>query len=188
VAGLYALSTDVTALKQVERQLIELARIDSLTGLPNRRRFEEKLREAMARSRRDGRAMALMVLDIDHFKAINDTHGHGIGDAVLKQFASRLNDSVRATDTVARLAGDEFVIILEGLSLREEAERVARKIGTTLRPSFVLGQIIIPVSSSIGIAFLHGEPVSADNLIAKADDALYEAKRAGRNTFAVSNW
>ena len=186
VAGIYALSTDVTALRQAERRMSDLARVDSLTGVPNRRRFDERLPEAIARSRRENRPMALMILDVDHFKEINDVHGHAGGDAVLKEIARRLLDCVRTTDMVARLAGDEFVIILEGLRNHTEAELVARKIGVGLKPAFSLGTRSIGVSCSIGVAFVDRDAVSGTDLIAKADAALYDAKRAGRDTFAIA--
>lgn len=189
VAGLYALSTDVTASKKVEIQLDQLAHVDALTGLPNRRRFESKLREAMARSRRDDRTMALMFLDVDHFKQINDTHGHAAGDAVLKEFAARLQRCVRITDTVARLAGDEFVIILEGLHQAGDAELVARKIGAELQSAFVFENLALAaVTSSIGVVVLTGSHAEPADVVARADEALYQAKRAGRDTFVVSQW
>jgi diguanylate cyclase (GGDEF)-like protein/PAS domain S-box-containing protein len=187
VAGLYGLSTDVTPLKLIERHLNEQARRDPLTLLPNRRLFDERLSEALARSRRDARGMALMVLDLDRFKDINDTYGHGTGDAVLKEFAHRLLDCVRTTDTVARLAGDEFVIILEGLRERDEAQQIAEKIGEALRPTFHFDQCTMQVTSSVGVAYLDGENISAEEVIAKADAELYKAKQAGRNTFAITS-
>ncbi|MEY4564496.1 MAG: hypothetical protein RLZZ618_3773 [Pseudomonadota bacterium] len=188
VAGVYALSSDVTPLKLVEKQLSELARIDVLTALPNRRAFDERLRDALLRSRRTGRPMALMFLDIDHFKQINDTHGHGVGDQVLKEFAKRLHSCVRLTDTVARLAGDEFVIILEGLNTVEEVAVIARKIGGALRVPLLVADLLLLVTSSIGISYVDGEEVTPADVVAKADSALYDAKRAGRNTFATAAW
>ncbi len=188
VVGVYALSSDVTALKQVERQLSELARVDSLTNLPNRRAFDERLREAVGRSRRAERPMALMFLDIDHFKQINDTYGHGVGDGVLKEFAQRLQGCVRLTDTVARYAGDEFVIILEGIKTSDEAAMLARKIGETVRVPFMLEELTLNVTSSVGVAYLENAEVIPADVVAKADAALYEAKRAGRNTYALSRW
>ncbi len=186
VAGLYALSTDVTVLKQVERQLNEQARVDVLTGLPNRRAFDERLAETLARGRRSEQPMALIFLDIDHFKQISDTYGHGIGDHVLKEFGRRLRHSVRLTDTVARLAGDEFVVILESVTSSEEAARVARKIGEAIQVPFMLDDQLLQVTSSQGVAYLDGPALSPADVMAKADAALYEAKRAGRNTYALS--
>jgi len=188
VAGVYALSTDVTSSKRVELKLSQLAYVDPLTGLPNRRRFDEKLEEALARSKRDRRPMALMFLDVDHFKQINDAHGHGTGDAVLNEFARRLQRCVRITDTVARLAGDEFVIILEGLQSDEDAGLVAQKIGAELKPSFQFGGLTLSsITSSIGIAVFAGGHAAAADVVARADEALYQAKRAGRDTFVVSH-
>ena len=172
--------------KAAERRLHELARVDTLTGLPNRRHFLEKLDEAMARSPRAQRPMALMYLDIDHFKSINDSRGHGVGDAVLQQFADRLRAAVRVTDTVARLAGDEFVIIIEGLNVREEASLVAGKIVASMGTPMAVDGGEVAVTTSIGVAVLGPEMRSADELLAQADAALYAAKRAGRNTFSVS--
>jgi diguanylate cyclase (GGDEF)-like protein/PAS domain S-box-containing protein len=188
VAGLYSLITDVSAFKKVEAQLNELARVDPLTGLPNRRSFDEKLQETVARSKRDQRPMALMFLDVDRFKEINDTHGHGTGDAVLVEFARRLKASVRGTDLVARLAGDEFVIILEGMNASEDAELAVQKIGMELQPPFVVDGVSLSVSSSIGVACLNGENVTPISVVAKADEALYKAKRSGRGCAAMLRW
>jgi diguanylate cyclase (GGDEF)-like protein/PAS domain S-box-containing protein len=183
VAGLYILHTDVSALKAVERQLTLLARFDSLTGLPNRRHFDEKLTEAIARSGRSGSPMALMYLDIDLFKAINDTLGHAAGDEILKQFGNRLKESVRATDMVARLAGDEFVIILESVHAADEAELVARKIVLAMSKDFEIESLPLQVTTSIGIAFCESGGLPVADWMSKADQALYLAKAAGRNTF-----
>jgi len=189
VAGVYGLGTDVTALKKVERQLSLLVRSDVLTGLANRYQFDEALPQALARARRSGAGLALMYLDIDRFKAINDTLGHAAGDEVLKAFAARISQSVRSTDLVARLGGDEFVIILEGLHAQDEPQFVARKIiANATRPLEVAGQPL-PLTTSIGIAFLGrvaaSDAAAAQALLARADEALYAAKNAGRNTYRV---
>lgn len=186
VQGLYALATDVTETRQAHRQLIQLARTDVLTGLPNRRAFEEAFEQAMARHRRTGRPIALAFLDIDRFKSINDTHGHGIGDEVLQTFALRLTSCVRVTDTVSRLAGDEFVIILEGLNHAHEADIVARKILAAIDCPFELSAgLTLPVQTSIGIAYQARGQQGAQALLEAADRALYAAKAAGRNTHCV---
>ena len=183
VAGIYTLSVDVTEQKKVEQQLSVLARFDPLTGLPNRRQFEEKLQEAIARSTRSGHLVSLLFLDVDKFKGINDTLGHAAGDEVLKEFALRLTKCVRKTDTVCRLAGDEFVVILEGLHTFEEPQFVARKILATIAPPFdVLGREL-KVSTSIGVAVQEPQATSVARLLAMADEALYEAKAAGRNAY-----
>ena len=187
VPGIYTLSTDVTVLKNAEQQMRQLARNDALTGLPNRLQFEEKLPEAMARCARNRRPMALMFLDVDKFKTINDTLGHSAGDEVLKEFGHRLVTCVRKTDTVARLAGDEFVVILEGLNSIEEPQFVARKIIATIGASFEVMGRQLGVSTSLGVALYEGGEMSAARLLARADEALYEAKAAGRNTFRMAS-
>ena len=181
--GVCSMISDITTLKNVENQLRILARFDSLTGLPNRNQFEEKLSEAMARSSRSKRAMAVMFLDIDHFKNINDTVGHHGGDAVLREFAQRLQRCVRKTDTVSRLSGDEFTIILEGLQFDEETSVVASKIIDSMQEDFVIGNISRTVTTSIGIAVRRADETCPDELLRRADEALYAAKSAGRNTF-----
>ena len=187
--GIFSLSLDITALKQVERQLTELARVDTLTALPNRLAFNEFLPNAISRARRAGHAIALMFLDIDHFKSINDTLGHAAGDEVLAEYAGRLLSSVRSTDTVARLAGDEFVIVLEDPNSQEAATAVARKIVARINsPAFEIDGQPLDVTTSIGIAFHQSidASVTAEELLARADAALYGAKAAGRNRFELS--
>jgi diguanylate cyclase (GGDEF)-like protein/PAS domain S-box-containing protein len=184
--GIFSLALDITALKVVEHKLIELARLDTLTGLPNRLAFNEYLPEAVLRGRLTGHAMALMFLDIDHFKAINDTMGHAVGDAVLAEYARRLLGCVRGTDMVARLAGDEFVLVLEGLNAPGTAATVAAKVVESIRtPPFVVDGQRIEVTTSIGIAYHRAadSSVTAEELLARADVALYNAKAAGRNRF-----
>jgi diguanylate cyclase (GGDEF)-like protein len=187
VQGIYTLSLDVSTLKAVERELSVLARRDSLTGLVNRHCFNEMLPLALARAARSGDALALLFLDVDKFKSINDSLGHAVGDAVLVEFAHRLLLSVRGTDTVARLAGDEFVIILEGLSGEDEPQFVARKIVAAMgRPFELTDGPNLPVTASIGIAYHQGQAITPAELLARADRALYQAKSAGRNTYRVA--
>lgn len=186
VVGIYALSTDITPMKLAEQRLAELARSDTLTGLPNRRQFDERLELALARGRRDADSLlALLFLDIDHFKSINDGHGHGVGDAVLQQFAARLRDCVRSTDLVARLAGDEFVLVLEGLAEAEDAAAVAQKILNAMDEPVDIGEARpLSVGTSIGVATLRGGTSTPQQLTARADAALYRAKREGRRRYA----
>ncbi|MBC7699414.1 PAS domain S-box protein [Aquabacterium sp.] len=187
VVGFFVFGTDVTDARLAQRNLLALASTDSLTGLPNRRAFEDMLDKAIARQHRSGRPLALAFLDLDRFKSINDTHGHGIGDEVLQTFALRLTASVRASDTVARLAGDEFVILLEGMSRVSEVDVVAAKILNAISSPFELsGDLILHVSTSIGVAYQAGPIQGAPALIETADQALYEAKAAGRNTHRVT--
>jgi len=184
--GVYSLTHDTTRIKEIEERLIQLARIDALTGIANRRMFEEILLLAIGRAQRGGQAMALAYLDIDHFKVINDTLGHGAGDDVLKEFASRLAGNVRATDTVARLAGDEFVIIFEQLRHADEAAHLAQKIVEAVRVDFVIGGAALRITTSIGVALLGAAPESPAQLVARADTALYVAKRKGRDGYAMA--
>ena len=186
VAGIFVLVTDVTPMRDVERQLHQLARIDTLTQLSNRRLFDEKLAEALARARRHGKTLALLFMDIDHFKPINDTYGHAVGDAVLVEFAARLKACQRETDTVARQGGDEFVILIEALGDASEATCVAERIHARLQvPMSIEGHELV-VTSSIGIALVDDADDSPAAVMAKADAALYSAKRAGRNCYAVA--
>jgi diguanylate cyclase (GGDEF)-like protein len=185
VGGFYGLSTDVTLARKMEADLNVLARIDALTALPNRRQFEENLSISLARALRSGKGMAVLFLDIDHFKAINDSLGHASGDAVLTEFAHRLKQCVRSTDTVARLAGDEFVIVLDNLATEKEAELVARKVLRAMEPVFLLERGNRQVSVSIGIAY-HGTGIIEDDaLLDRADSALYQAKAAGRANYRL---
>ena len=186
VDGVYALAIDVSAMKNAEELLMRMARTDTLTGLPNRLRFNEKLVEALARSRRRSQAIALLFLDVDKFKSINDSLGHAAGDEVLKIFASRLAACIRETDSAARLAGDEFVVILEDLHTLAEPQFVARKILAAVNRPFELPGGLLDVSSSIGIAYQADGRIQPEQLLAAADKALYEAKAGGRNTFRMS--
>jgi diguanylate cyclase (GGDEF)-like protein/PAS domain S-box-containing protein len=189
VAGLYGLATDVSALKNVEKQLSLLVRSDVLTGVANRYNFNEAFPLALSRARRAMTGLALMYLDIDHFKSINDSLGHAAGDEVLKAFAQRLQQSVRTTDTVARLGGDEFVIILEGVNNADEPQIVARKIVANVTSPLAVEGRTLTLTTSIGIAFRREivacDPATAEAMIGRADAALYAAKKAGRNTWRV---
>ncbi len=187
VVGAYLMTTDVSAAKQYESALQLQARSDSLTGLPNRRSYEERLLEAVLRSVRSGRALAMMFLDIDYFKHINDTLGHAGGDEVLKEFAYRLRAAVRATDTVCRLAGDEFTVILEGVLDMSEAIPVAHKILAALRVPFMIEGEFHTVTASIGLACHGAAALDGGRLARDADAALYLAKAAGRNCYAVNS-
>jgi diguanylate cyclase len=186
VRGFYAMTFDITELQNTQAKLELLARIDSLTGLPNRRQFDERMADAMARSRRTKRSMAAVFLDIDHFKSINDSLGHAGGDAVLCEFARRLRASVRSTDTVARLAGDEFVVLLDAIEGGSEFGRLAEKIVACIRPPFqVAGQALV-VTTSAGVAVYEGGQQSAAEVLSLADAALYKAKKQGRDRFVLA--
>ena len=186
VIGVYTSSTDVTPLKEVERQLERLAQNDALTGLPNRHMYNDGIAAALRRSQRSGSQIALLFLDIDGFKTINDTLGHAAGDDVLREFARRLLASVRTTDLVARLAGDEFVIVLEGIHTRDECRFVARKILAAMRRDFRVGASMVKVTTSIGIALGQGGETTPEALLTRADSALYAAKGHGRDTYEIA--
>jgi diguanylate cyclase (GGDEF)-like protein/PAS domain S-box-containing protein len=185
VAGVYALTHDMTRLKETEEKLTRLARIDSLTGIANRRKFVEALHQSIERSRRHGTRLALAYLDIDLFKKINDSHGHGVGDDVLKEFARRLQANVRAGDTVARLSGDEFVIIIDDLKHDGDARILAEKIAAAIRKPFHVGAMQLAITTSVGIASFAGGDETHEQLLANADHALYQAKRNGRDGVSV---
>ena len=180
VQGLYALTFDISRLKQAEEALERLARIDSLTGVANRRQFEEQLAAALARARRQGEGVALLAIDVDHFKSINDNHGHPVGDAVLVEVAGRLLSCVRAGDLVARLGGDEFMVLV-GNPAPDSAEQIAKHVMNAMREPVELGQHMkLPIGASIGIAY-SSSAIEAQALMTLADRALYRAKAAGRN-------
>lgn len=171
--------------KRSETRLAYLAHHDQLTGLANRVRFRERLSRALVRAERSEQAVAVLFLDLDRFKQINDTLGHEVGDQLLVQVAERLRRAVRSFETVARLGGDEFVVVLEDIVGPQPAEVVARRILTAMEPPFRLGAADRRVSTSIGVAVSEsGEAL--DRLLERADEAMYRAKRAGRNTYAIS--
>ena len=186
VNGFYAMTFDITELHETQQQLERLARVDVLTGLPNRRQFDERIEEAMQRSRRSKQALAVMFLDIDHFKPINDSLGHAGGDAVLCEFARRLRACVRATDTVARLGGDEFVALLENVDGAVELARLCEKVVGCIRPPFQVGGEALRVTTSAGVAVYGGAGQAAAAVLALADAALYQAKKQGRDRFVIA--
>jgi diguanylate cyclase (GGDEF)-like protein len=183
VVGFHVVRTDVTAQRREKQHLLRLSTIDALTGLTNRAGFIDRLRAAMEDCRAHGTLMAVMYMDIDRFKPVNDTHGHAVGDALLKAFAGRLTHALRDTDTVARLGGDEFTVILERLHRCEDAERTAAKLVAAVAAPFDLDGVRADISTSIGVAFYRGGDLDPAGLLARADALLYEAKQAGRNTF-----
>jgi diguanylate cyclase (GGDEF)-like protein len=165
---------------EAERQ----ARFDALTGLANRRHFDEELDHAVARASRNGTALMVLSLDLDHFKQVNDRLGHAAGDEVLREFARRIRDGVYEVDLVARLGGDEFVVLVEFTPTEASGERIASNLVREMRPPFALAGGPLALSASIGIG-LHFPVRSGARLMELADRALYDAKARGRNTFAV---
>ena len=176
-----ALFNDLTERKQQEEAVWRHANFDAVTGLPNRRLFLDRLHQAIEQARRSGSMIALMFLDLDRFKAVNDTLGHKAGDELLSVVAHRLGSCLRASDTVARLGGDEFTVIATNLAEVQALDQVARKIIGTVAQPLTLDGAEIGVSTSIGIAVFPHDADNADDLLRKADAALYHAKALGRN-------
>jgi len=179
-----AIMRDVGERRASEERLRHQALHDRLTGLPNRALFSEHLDRALAQHGRDARQVAVMFLDLDRFKIVNDSLGHAAGDELLRQAAERLRLGVRPTDVLARLGGDEFAVLLEGL-MPIDATTVARRIISLFDEPFVIENQAVHVGTSIGIAHTLEEPQSAGDLLRHADAALYRAKGDGRGRFDV---
>jgi diguanylate cyclase (GGDEF)-like protein len=169
------------SLQFANEQLRNLALHDNLTGLPNRMLLNDRMEQALARAERSRGSFALMFVDLDNFKPVNDTYGHRIGDDLLKAVGKRLSGSVRKSDTVARTGGDEFVIVLHELKEQKDAAMLARKILDELsRPFFIEGHEL-GTSCSIGVSVYPENGRTVAMLLANADAAMYQAKRSGRN-------
>ena len=175
---------DITDKKQSEALIWQQANFDTLTQLPNRRMFLDRLQHDVLKSRRDGTRIAILFIDLDHFKEVNDTLGHHQGDILLVDAARRIGACVRESDTVARLGGDEFTVILPDLSEVDRVEAIAQNIIDSLRQPFQLGQEQAFVSASIGITLYPDDAASIEDLLKHADQAMYAAKGAGRNRFS----
>ena len=180
-----AIIQNISARVMLEKRLAQLAYYDSLTGLPNRRLFHDRLGRALTRAKRNEKLVAIMFLDLDHFKNINDTLGHHFGDLLLQESAKRLTALIREDDTVARLGGDEFTVVLENISVVTEAETVAGKILQALSQPVYLGTQEIYVTASIGITYYPLDDNDIEKLIMNADSAMYQAKVHGRNTYEL---
>ncbi|GAB3538522.1 hypothetical protein GCM10027343_04450 [Noviherbaspirillum agri] len=178
-----ALFSDITHKKRTDDLVWRQANFDSLTGLPNRLMFRDRLEQEIRKSHRAGLPMALMFIDLDRFKEINDTLGHAVGDSLLKQAAERLSGCVRESDTVARLGGDEFTIILGELTAATNVERIVQEVLKNMAEPFILGDEVAYVSASIGITFYPDDATEVEGLLKNADQAMYAAKNLGRNRF-----
>ena len=197
-SAVIGINSDISSRKRAEAALEHQALHDSLTGLPNRTLFGDRLERALAHADRRQRLVAVLFLDLDNFKVINDSLGHQSGDALLVEVAARLTSCVRASDTVARLGGDEFTILLEDLDTEAEAEQVAERIGEVLRAPFVVGEREVFISASVGLALSAPWRVSSDSLptdaparadsdglLRNADIAMYRSKVAGKARHSV---
>lgn len=174
---------DITEQQQAREQLMRLANFDTLTGLPNRNLFYDRLRHALQKTKRDGGQVALFFLDLDRFKEINDALGHDVGDALLRTAAQRLSETVRDCDTLARMGGDEFTLMIEGLSAAQSPSAVAFKLIDVLSAPFELAGRELFVSASVGIALFPQDADDLETLIKNADIAMYAAKEKGEGSF-----
>ncbi|WP_432698234.1 diguanylate cyclase domain-containing protein [Marinobacterium sp. YM272] len=183
---MYGTHQEITERKLAEEHTSQLAYFDSLTELPNRRLLHERLDQALIQARRNERTLALMFLDLDNFKPVNDNYGHQMGDRLLVEVAARLRGCVRASDTVGRTGGDEFVILLPEIADAEDAEKVAQKILATLQQPIALSETInVQTPPSIGISICINGANDGPSLMEQADQAMYAAKRAGRNCYRL---
>lgn len=189
--GTYGVVRDISERKAQEKQLQHQLYHDALTNLPNRTLFQERLRLSLCQVRRYNHSLAVMFLDIDGFKGINDSYGHTIGDMVLQRFSVRLQSCLREGDTLARLSGDEFIILIPQIICCEDTKKIAQKIIHTLKAPFKLQCHEITIGVSIGIALSPGDSDSDEELIQMADLAMYYVKHHGKNGFACceeSEW
>lgn len=177
-----AIKEDITERKQSAERIGHLANFDALTGLPNRAQLDERLKYAVSLARRSNGLLALMFLDLDHFKDINDTLGHSIGDALLVELSQRLRGALREEDTVSRLGGDEFILLLPGLDARAAA-RVAQKLLDVMAQTCRVDQYVLGVTASVGIALYPDDGVDLETLSQHADTAMYRAKQEGRRCY-----
>ncbi len=190
--GIIESSRDITAHLEVQNELREQkvtldhqAHHDALTGLPNRILFNDRLEQGIEKAKRNNTTLALFFIDLDHFKEINDSLGHAIGDEILKSVTQRLNQTMRKEDALARLGGDEFTVIMEGLTQAQDATLLAEKILKVLAEPITIEENVLYVSSSIGISFYPEDGDSAHDLLKYADVAMYKAKDEGRNNFQL---
>lgn len=185
--GLITSFKDITEAKNSEENIKKLAYYDLLTNLPNRSLFNDRLQLAINQSMRSRSYIAVLFLDLDGFKAVNDSHGHAVGDKLLKDVAQRLVDNVRSEDTIARMGGDEFTIILQMLKSREQAETAAAKIASkiieALNIPFEIGSKTLSIGTSIGISLYPDDSIDLETLVKQADTAMYHAKSEGKNQY-----
>ncbi len=185
VIGIVGTAADITERKAAEQRIEHLAYHDPLTNLPNRRLLNDRLTMALSQARRDGRMVAVLFLDLDRFKSINDSLGHRTGDALLQELGARLQGCVRAGDTVARMGGDEFVFLLPAIDIVEQATTVARKVLDVIRKPFTIEGREFVVTGCMGVSLYPSHAHDADTLIKQADIALFESKRRGSDRYAI---
>lgn len=184
ISHFVAVKEDVTERRQLLECLDQLAYYDKLTGIPNRTLFFDRLDVALATAHREGRLFALLFVDLDGFKQVNDSHGHEAGDSVLQETSRRLLSCIRESDTVARMGGDEFTLILCNLASPGDAGLVADKlISELVRPIRLDDQTVCRIGASIGISLYPSDSLTAEQLVSAADSAMYEVKREGKNGY-----
>ena len=181
IYALCGISTDISKRKEAEEHMQHMAQYDALTHLPNRALFNDRLQQAIAAAQRNKARLALMFIDLDKFKPVNDTYGHGVGDLLLKEVGLRIQDCLRDSDTAARIGGDEFVILLPAIETQQDAGRVGEKILHVLNRPFVLAGHTLEISGSIGVAVYPEHGRDEKLLVKSADIAMYHAKKNGRN-------
>ncbi|WP_269087655.1 sensor domain-containing diguanylate cyclase [Solemya pervernicosa gill symbiont] len=187
ISHFIAIHEDITAQKEAQERIEYLAHHDGLTGIPNRALFYDRLEHTISLTKREKGTFALMFLDLDRFKPINDTYGHTIGDQLLQEVAQRIGSVLRESDTVARLGGDEFTVILPTINDEHEAFKVGKKLSEAISAPYQLGDQEIITSASIGIAIYPEHGTSDIELITAADSAMYSAKETGRHCIALAS-
>ncbi len=183
VIGFYVLATDITERKQAEQRIVRLANYDALTHLPNRHLLQDRIGQVLVKARRNGDRGAVLFIDLDHFKDVNDTMGHDVGDLLLQEVAQRLVACLRSQDTVARQGGDEFIVLLPGVANALDAGTMAQKLLDALLLPYHFKGKQLHISASIGIAVFPDDGQDADTLLKHSDTAMYHAKQAGRNNY-----
>jgi diguanylate cyclase (GGDEF)-like protein len=178
------LVSEIAARKQVEEKIQHMASHDDLTGLANRVLFRDRLEMAQNMAMRKNEKLAILFIDLDGFKAVNDNFGHKVGDLLLQAVARQLIETVRHSDTVARMGGDEFIVLLNGVHRNEDAEAVAKKILASFEQPMLLAGQFARVGASIGISVYPDHGNDAEKLIAYADGAMYHIKKSGKNAYA----
>jgi diguanylate cyclase (GGDEF)-like protein/PAS domain S-box-containing protein len=178
---------DITERMRAEETIRRLAYYDALTGLPNRVLFDDRLNRAMVQAHRHQSKIAVMLLDLDYFKDINDTLGHSVGDELLRSVGKRLTGLLRRNDTVSRMGGDEFFLLLPEIARVQDAAKIAQKVLKAFQEPFVLDGYELNITTSIGVAMYPDDGEDADTLLKNADIAMYQAKQKGRNNYQYTS-